>query len=92
MRREWLAKHHDSESEVWLVSHKRQAGRPSIAYDDAVDGRCSCSAGSIAWSNASMTIGTPESSRRENPIADGLPPTASGLRSFFLTDASHRLG
>jgi uncharacterized protein YdeI (YjbR/CyaY-like superfamily) len=35
--REWLAKHHDSESEVWLVFHKRQAGRPSIAYDDAVN-------------------------------------------------------
>ena len=35
--REWLAKHHDSESEVWLVFHKRQTGRPSIAYYDAVD-------------------------------------------------------
>ncbi len=35
--REWLAKHHQSESEVWLVFHKRQTGRPSIAYDDAVD-------------------------------------------------------
>ena len=35
--REWLAKHHDSESEVWLVFHKRQTGRPSIAYDEAVD-------------------------------------------------------
>lgn len=35
--REWLAKHHESESEVWLVFHKRQTGRPSIAYDDAVD-------------------------------------------------------
>jgi uncharacterized protein YdeI (YjbR/CyaY-like superfamily) len=35
--REWLAKHHDSESVVWLVFHKRHTGRPSIAYDDAVD-------------------------------------------------------
>ncbi len=35
--RAWLAKHHDSESEVWLVFHKRQTGRPSIAYDEAVD-------------------------------------------------------
>ena len=34
--RQWLAKHHESESEVWLVFHKRQTGRPSIAYDDAV--------------------------------------------------------
>jgi uncharacterized protein YdeI (YjbR/CyaY-like superfamily) len=35
--REWLAKHHQSESEVWLVFHKRHTGRPVIAYDDAVD-------------------------------------------------------
>ncbi len=34
--REWLAKHHELESEVWLVFHKRQTGRPSITYDDAV--------------------------------------------------------
>src|ERR1700730_7880568 len=35
--REWLATHHHSDSEVWLVFHKRQTGRPSIAYNDAVD-------------------------------------------------------
>jgi uncharacterized protein YdeI (YjbR/CyaY-like superfamily) len=35
--REWLVKHNDSESEVWLVFNKRQTGRPSIAYDEAVD-------------------------------------------------------
>jgi len=35
--RQWLADHHDSESEVWLVFHKRHTGLPSIAYGDAVD-------------------------------------------------------
>ena len=35
--REWLAEHHDSESEVWLVFHKRHSGRPSIAYGEALD-------------------------------------------------------
>lgn len=35
--RKWLAKHHDSESEVWLVFHKRHTGRSSIAYNDALD-------------------------------------------------------
>lgn len=35
--RRWLAEHHDSESKVWLVFHKRDTGRASIAYDDAVD-------------------------------------------------------
>jgi uncharacterized protein YdeI (YjbR/CyaY-like superfamily) len=35
--RQWLAEHHDSESEVWLVFHKRHTGQPSIAYEDAID-------------------------------------------------------
>ena len=35
--RRWLTDHHDSESEVWIVFHKRHTGRPSIAYEDALD-------------------------------------------------------
>jgi len=35
--REWLAGHHDRESEVWLIFHKRHMGKPSIAYIDALD-------------------------------------------------------
>jgi uncharacterized protein YdeI (YjbR/CyaY-like superfamily) len=35
--RRWLAVHHGSESEVWLVFHKRHTGRASIAYLDALD-------------------------------------------------------
>jgi uncharacterized protein YdeI (YjbR/CyaY-like superfamily) len=34
---QWLSKHHDSESEVWLVFHKQHTGVPSIAYKDALD-------------------------------------------------------
>ena len=35
--RSWLAKHHASESEVWLVFFKHHTGRASIAYMDALD-------------------------------------------------------
>jgi uncharacterized protein YdeI (YjbR/CyaY-like superfamily) len=35
--RRWLGAHHDSESEVWLVFHKRHTGVESIAYLDALD-------------------------------------------------------
>ena len=35
--RRWLAKHHASESEVWLIFHKQHTGKPSVAYNDAVD-------------------------------------------------------
>lgn len=33
----WLAGHHDSESEVWLVFYKPHAAAASIAYSDALD-------------------------------------------------------
>jgi uncharacterized protein YdeI (YjbR/CyaY-like superfamily) len=35
--RDWLAKHHDSESEVWLVFHKQHTGVASVDYKDALD-------------------------------------------------------
>ena len=35
--RRWLAGHHGSESEVWLVFHKVHTGSASIAYEDSVD-------------------------------------------------------
>jgi uncharacterized protein YdeI (YjbR/CyaY-like superfamily) len=35
--RDWLAEHHDSESEVWLIFHKKRSGVDSIDYSDAVD-------------------------------------------------------
>ena len=35
--RAWLAKHHDSESEIWLIFHKQHTGEASVAYQDALD-------------------------------------------------------
>jgi uncharacterized protein YdeI (YjbR/CyaY-like superfamily) len=35
--RAWLARHHDSVAEVWLVFHKQHAGGPAVAYEDAVE-------------------------------------------------------
>jgi uncharacterized protein YdeI (YjbR/CyaY-like superfamily) len=35
--RNWLGEHHDSESEIWLVFHKRHTPEKSISYDDAVE-------------------------------------------------------
>jgi len=34
--RVWLATHHTSASEIWVVFHKRHTTVPAIAYDDAV--------------------------------------------------------
>ena len=35
--RRWLAKHHASESEVWLIFHKQHTSVVSIDYKDALD-------------------------------------------------------
>ena len=35
--RDWLAKHHGSETEVWLIFHKRHTGVVSIDHKDALD-------------------------------------------------------
>ena len=35
--RAWLEKHHQSETEIWLVYYKKQSGRPRIPYDHAVE-------------------------------------------------------
>ncbi len=35
--RAWLAAHHASKREVWLVFFKAHTGRPALAYEDAVE-------------------------------------------------------
>lgn len=35
--RSWLAKHHQSETEIWLVYYRKETGKPRISYNDAVE-------------------------------------------------------
>jgi uncharacterized protein YdeI (YjbR/CyaY-like superfamily) len=35
--RKWLQKHHDRETEVWLIFYKQHTGKPRVAYEDAVE-------------------------------------------------------
>ena len=35
--RNWLSKHHDSASEIWLIFHKRHTRLTSLSYNDAVE-------------------------------------------------------
>lgn len=35
--RDWLAKNHAKERDVWLVSYLKAAGKPSLPYNDAVE-------------------------------------------------------
>lgn len=35
--RSWLAKNHQSESEIWLIYYKKNSNKPRIPYNDAVE-------------------------------------------------------
>jgi uncharacterized protein YdeI (YjbR/CyaY-like superfamily) len=36
--RQWLAEHHDKEPDgIWLVFHRKAAGKPSLDYEDTVE-------------------------------------------------------
>jgi uncharacterized protein YdeI (YjbR/CyaY-like superfamily) len=35
--RAWLARHHASATEIWLVFHKKHTGKPRVPYEDAVE-------------------------------------------------------
>jgi len=35
--RSWLAKHHGTEEEIWLIFYKQHTGKPRIPYNDAVE-------------------------------------------------------
>lgn len=35
--RAWLQQNHDKASEIWLVYYKKNSGKPSVSYDEAVE-------------------------------------------------------
>jgi uncharacterized protein YdeI (YjbR/CyaY-like superfamily) len=35
--REWLAEHHKNKGEIWLVSYRKEAGKPNLPYNDTVE-------------------------------------------------------
>ena len=35
--RQWLAKHYETEKEIWLINYKKHTNKPTIPYDDAVE-------------------------------------------------------
>src|SRR5712691_5595492 len=35
--RAWLAKHHQTTAEIWLIYYKKHSGKPRIPYNDAVE-------------------------------------------------------
>jgi uncharacterized protein YdeI (YjbR/CyaY-like superfamily) len=85
--REWLARHHDSESEMWLVFYKRQSGRPSIAYLDALD-EALC----FGWIDSLIKrLDDDRYARKFTPRKPGSKWSAVNRKRFAQLEASGRL-
>lgn len=35
--RNWLSENHNKEKEIWLISYRKDSGKASIPYNDAVE-------------------------------------------------------
>jgi uncharacterized protein YdeI (YjbR/CyaY-like superfamily) len=85
--RDWLAAHHDSESEVWLVFHKRETGQPCIAYDEAVN-EALC----FGWIDSLVKrLGGQRYARKFTPRKPGSRWSSANRRRFAQLQASGRL-
>jgi uncharacterized protein YdeI (YjbR/CyaY-like superfamily) len=65
--RNWLAKNHQSEAEIWLVIYKKASGKMTISYDDAVE-EAMC----FGWVDSMMkSIDTEKYAQRFGPRRTG---------------------
>src|SRR5436309_10934906 len=67
--RRWLQRHHARKKEIWLVLHAKASGKPSIAYNDAVD-EALC----FGWIDSIVKkVGTLSRAQRFTPRRRGSP-------------------
>ena len=67
--RRWLQRYHARKKEIWLVLHAKASGKPSIAYNDAVD-EALC----YGWIDSIVKkVGTHSRAQRFTPRREGSP-------------------
>src|SRR5947209_20143288 len=67
--RAWLRRNHARKKEIWLVLHTKASGRPSIAYNDAVD-EALC----FGWIDSIVKkVGVHSRAQRFTPRREGAP-------------------
>jgi uncharacterized protein YdeI (YjbR/CyaY-like superfamily) len=65
----WLARNHSRKKEIWLVYHAKASGRPSLAYNDAVD-----EAIAFGWIDSTVKgVGAHARAQRFTPRRKGSP-------------------
>lgn len=72
--REWLAAHHATQSEIWLVYYKVKSGMQSIPYEASVE-EALCFGWIDSLIKKWMRTVTPENLPRRKRIANGPLPT-----------------
>jgi uncharacterized protein YdeI (YjbR/CyaY-like superfamily) len=85
--RAWLAKHQDSESEVWLIFYKRHTGQSWIAYEDAVN-EALC----VGWIDSLIKrLDDARYARRFTPRKPGSRWSTANRKRYARLQASGRL-
>jgi uncharacterized protein YdeI (YjbR/CyaY-like superfamily) len=83
--RAWLAEHHRTEKEIWLVYPRKHTGRPRIPYNDAVE-EALC----FGWIDSTQkTLDEDHTAQRYSPRRPGVPysqPNKERLRRLMAQD------
>ncbi|MCC7165710.1 MAG: hypothetical protein IT331_24645 [Anaerolineae bacterium] len=67
--RAWLAKHHKTKAEIWLVYYRKDSGKPRIPYNDAVE-EALC----YGWIDSTQkTVDAESTAQRFSPRRRGSP-------------------
>ena len=80
--RAWLAEHHRTEKEIWLVYPRKHSGKPRIPYNDAVE-EALC----FGWIDSTQkTLDDDHTAQRYTPRRPGIPysqPNQERLRKMI---------
>ena len=85
--RAWLAAHHASETEIWLIFHKQHTSRPSVDYLDALDEALCC-----GWIDSLVKrIDDDRYARKFTPRKPGSKWSALNRKRYAALEAAGRL-
>jgi hypothetical protein len=83
--RAWLAEHHRTAKEIWLVYPRKASGKPRIPYNDAVE-EALC----FGWIDSTQkTLDDDHTAQRYSPRRQGIPysqPNQERLRRMIAQD------
>lgn len=83
----WLARHHATANEIWLVYPRKASGKPRIPYNDAVD-----EALAFGWIDSTQrTLDAERTAQRFTPRRSGSPLSAMNVERARRLVAAGRM-